>query len=391
MKSNVKKLADKLLPDIIDFAKQLIRTKSYTGHEGDLADLVLNKMKELDYDHVSVDELGNVIGVVGDGPTRILFDSHMDTVGVNHPEEWRLDPFSGEIVDEKLYGRGSVDMKSALSAAIFAGHIVKRLGLQEGKTIYITASVMEEDYDGETVYSMCRHLESLPDYVVICEPSRLDLALGHKGRALLKVTSKGISAHGSAPEKGINAVYKMIPLLQRVKALNNEMMRKGNETGSIALTKICSSAESLNAIPDQCEVYIDRRLMLEEDKEVIAAEMNTLLEGMDVSWAVYDKRGKSYTGVPVVLHSFLPSWAISLDSILAKACIKSFKTLFEREPHLIKWDFCTNGVATAGRLNIPTIGFGPGDSKKAHTVDECCEISQIAAAVEFYAFLPFYL
>ncbi|RLC10907.1 MAG: YgeY family selenium metabolism-linked hydrolase [Deltaproteobacteria bacterium] len=391
MKSNVKKLADKLLPDIIDFAKQLIRTKSYTGHEGDLADLVLNKMKELDYDHVSVDELGNVIGVVGDGPTRILFDSHMDTVGVNHPEEWRLDPFSGEIVDEKLYGRGSVDMKSALSAAIFAGHIVKRLGLQEGKTIYITASVMEEDYDGETVYSMCRHLESLPDYVVICEPSSLDLALGHKGRALLKVTSKGISAHGSAPEKGINAVYKMIPLLQRVEALNNEMMRKGNETGSIALTKICSSAESLNAIPDQCEVYIDRRLMLEEDKEVIAAEMNTLLEGMDVSWAVYDKRGKSYTGVPVVLHSFLPSWAISPDSILAKACIKSFKTLFEREPHLIKWDFCTNGVATAGRLNIPTIGFGPGDSKKAHTVDECCEISQIAAAVEFYAFLPFYL
>jgi len=248
MKSNVKKLADKLLPDIIDFAKQLIRTKSYTGHEGDLADLVLNKMKELDYDHVSVDELGNVIGVVGDGPTRILFDSHMDTVGVNHPEEWRLDPFSGEIVDEKLYGRGSVDMKSALSAAIFAGHIVKRLGLQEGKTIYITASVMEEDYDGETVYSMCRHLESLPDYVVICEPSRLDLALGHKGRALLKVTSKGISAHGSAPEKGINAVYKMIPLLQRVEALNNEMMRKGNETGSIALTKICSSAESLNAM-----------------------------------------------------------------------------------------------------------------------------------------------
>jgi putative selenium metabolism hydrolase len=391
MKSKVIKLADSLSPDIINFAQQLIRTSSFTGHEGNLAKLVMSKMVELDYDHVSVDSFGNVIGIVGDGPTGILFDSHMDTVGVNHPEEWRYNPFGGEIVDGKLYGRGSVDMKSALAAVIFAGHIAKRLGIQKGKTLYITASVMEEDYDGEAVYSMCRQLETLPDYVVICEPSGLDLALGHKGRALIKVTSKGVSAHGSAPEKGVNAIYKMGPILQRVEALNNAMMRQGNGTGSIALTKISSSSESLNAIPTQCEVYLDRRLVIGEDKADISEEMNTLLEGTDASWEVYDKRGKSYTGVPVVLHSFLPSWEISPDNVLTKACAKSFKIVFKREPRLIKWDFCTNGVATAGRLNIPTIGFGPGDSKKAHTVDECCEISQIAAAVDFYSLLPIYL
>jgi len=391
MKSKVIKLADSLSPDIINFAQQLIRTSSFTGHEGNLAKLVMSKMVELDYDHVSVDSFGNVIGIVGDGPTGILFDSHMDTVGVNHPEEWRYNPFGGEIVDGKLYGRGSVDMKSALAAVIFAGHIAKRLGIQKGKTLYITASVMEEDYDGEAVYSMCRQLETLPDYVVICEPSGLDLALGHKGRALIKVTSKGVSAHGSAPEKGVNAIYKMGPILQRVEALNNAMMRQGNGTGSIALTKISSSSESLNAIPTQCEVYLDRRLVIGEDKADISEEMNTLLEGTDASWEVYDKRGKSYTGVPVVLHSFLPSWEISPDNVLTKACAKTFKIVFKREPRLIKWDFCTNGVATAGRLNIPTIGFGPGDSKKAHTVDECCEISQIAAAVDFYSLLPIYL
>jgi len=391
MKSKILKLADSLLPDIINFAQQLIRTPSFTGHEGNLAKLVMSKMAELDYDHVSVDSFGNVIGIVGDGPTGILFDSHMDTVGVNHPEEWRYDPFGGAIVDGKLYGRGSVDMKSALAAAVFAGHIAKRLGLQKDKTLNITASVMEEDYDGEAVYSMCRQLERLPNYVVICEPSGLDLALGHKGRALLKVTSKGVSAHGSAPEKGVNAVYEMSPILQRVEALNNAMMRQENETGSIALTKICSSSESLNAIPAQCEVYLDRRLVIGEDKTTICEEMNALLEGTDASWEIFDKRGQSYTGVTVVLHSFLPSWEISPDKILTKACIKSYKIMFDREPRLIKWDFCTNGVATAGRLNIPTIGFGPGDSKKAHTVDECCEISQIAAAVGFYSLLPIYL
>jgi acetylornithine deacetylase/succinyl-diaminopimelate desuccinylase-like protein len=181
---------------------------------------------------------------------------------------------------------------------------------------------MEEDYDGETVYSMCRQLKSLPGYVVICEPSGLDLALGHKGRAMLKVISQGISAHGSAPEKGINAVYKMSPLLQRVESLNDKMMQQGKETGSIAITKINSSAESLNAIPAQCEVYIDRRLVLGEDKACIAAEMNTLLEDMDAEWEVYDKHGKSYTGVPVVLHSFLPSWEITTEHVLTKACIQ---------------------------------------------------------------------
>jgi len=388
MKSKVKKLVYNLESEIIHFAQQLVRTPSATEHEGDLAKLVKSKMVELDYDHVWVDELGNVIGAVGNGPTRMLFDSHMDTVGVNHPEEWRYDPFGGEIADGKLYGRGSVDMKGALSAAVFAGHIIKQLGLQQGKTAYVSASVMEEDYDGETVFTMCRQLESLPDYVVICEPSGLNLALGHKGRALLKVTTKGVSAHGSAPEKGVNAVYKMGPLLQRVEALNNALTRQGNETGSVALTKISSSAESLNAIPDQCETYLDRRLVLGEDKACITAEMDKLLEGIDADWEIYDKHGKSYTGVPVVLHSFLPSWEITPDHKLAKACIKSFETIFDKEPRQFKWDFCTNGVATAGRLNIPTIGFGPGDSKQAHTVDECCETSQILDAASFYSLLP---
>ena len=391
MKTEIRQLTNDLSPDIFHFAQQLIRTPSFTGCEMELAKIVKHKMVALDYDHVSIDGLGNVIGIIGDGPNRILFDSHMDTVAVNHPEEWRYDPFGGQIVEGKLYGRGSVDMKGALAATVYAGHIIKLLGLNQGKTIYITGSVMEEDYDGETVYTMCRQLKSLPDYVVICEPSGLNLALGHKGRAMLKVISQGISAHGSAPEKGINAVYKMSPLLQRVESLNDKMMQQGKETGSIAITKINSSAESLNAIPAQCEVYIDRRLVLGEDKACIASEMNMLLEDMDAEWEVYDKHGKSYTGVPVVLHSFLPSWEITTEHALTKACIKSYKIMFGRNPRLFKWDFCTNGVATAGRLNIPTIGFGPGDSKKAHTVDENCETSQIVAATGFYSFLASYL
>lgn len=391
MKPELLKLTDSLSPEIIQFSRELVRIPSFTGQEGNLAKAVMRKMKALDYDHVSVDALGNVIGIVGDGPLGILFDSHMDTVGVNHPEAWQFNPFGGEIVEGKLYGRGSVDMKSALAAAVYAGHITKRLGLQKGKTIYITASVMEEDFDGETVYTMCRQLPRLPDYGVICEPSGLDLALGHKGRALIKVTSAGVSAHGGAPDKGVNAVYKMGPLLQRVETLNKTMVGKGEDAGSIAITKIDSTSESLNAIPDKCDVFLDRRLVKGEDQAAIVEEMDTLLKGMDASWEIFDVHGESYTGMPVVLHSFLPAWEIGSDSVLARAGVKSYETLFNREPQFFKWNFSTNGVATAGRLNIPTIGFGPGDSKLAHTLDEYCEVAQIIDAAGFYSLLPAYL
>jgi len=388
MRPDVMTITQKLMPEIVEFAQQLVRTKSFTGHEGDLANLVIEKMKRLDYDDVSVDSLGNVIGTVGEGTESILYDAHMDTVAVNQPHDWSYDPFGGEIVDGKLYGRGSVDMKSALAAVIYSGYIIKQLGLHQGKRILISASIMEEDYDGEAVYSLCRSLPILPDYVVICEPSNLDLSLGHKGRALIKVIAKGISAHGSAPELGDNAIYKLTPLLQRVEKLNKLLQHQGDASGSIAVTKIESSAECLNAIPAQCEVYIDRRLIMGEDEEFIVDEMVMLLEGLDASWEIYDEHGTSYTGVPLVLHCLLPAWEISKDSMLAKACRHTFESLFNRPPRMIKWDFCTNGVATASRLNIPTIGFGPGDSKIAHTVDEYCEIAQIEAAVQFYALLP---
>lgn len=278
-------------------------------------------------------------------------------------------------------------MKGALSAAVFAGHMIRRLGLHAGKTVYITATVMEEDYDGEAVYAMCRQMAHPPDYAVICEPSDLELALGHKGRALIRVTAQGVSAHGSAPGKGENAVYRLIPVLERIVARSNALAAQPEPKGSIALTRIRSSSESLNAIPDRCELFLDRRLVTGEDQAAIAAEMQALTAGTGAGWEIYDKRGTSYTGTELVLHSYLPPWEIAPDSPLAAAGIAAFQDLFGRRPRLTKWDFSTNGVATAGRLGIPTMGFGPGDSKRAHTVDEYCEISQIPDAAMFYAAL----
>ncbi len=391
MQAELKAFMQTVQPELIQFAQELVKIPSATGEEGEVANYIHSKMQSLSYDRVFIDKVGNVIGVIGDGPVKILFDSHIDTVRVNDSEAWSYDPFGGEIVDGKLYGRGSVDMKGAVAATVYAGYAIKRLRLHQGKTIFISASIMEEDYDGETVYTMCQRDDVRPDYVIICEPSSLKLALGHKGRAAFKVTTEGVSAHGSAPDKGVNAIYKMQPVIKRVEELNCELARQGDEAGSVALTKIESDAVSINAIPAKCSIYLDRRLTLQEHEARIVEEMTRLLEGTDAVWEIYDVPGMSYTGESVTLHSFLPAWKIDKEHSLTQACINAYQALNNCLPQMCTWDFCTNGVATAGRLGLPTIGFGPGDAKQAHRVDEYCPVSEIVSASEFYTILPLHL
>jgi putative selenium metabolism hydrolase len=391
MHTEVSALIQTMESELIQFAQELIKIPSITGEEGDIANCIKAKMLSLGYDNVVVDEIGNVIGIIGHGPVKILFDAHMDTVSVNNPRKWAYNPFGGEIVDGKLYGRGSVDVKSAIAATVYAGHAIKRLGLHQGKTIIISTSVMEEDIDAVALYKICQRGDVQPDYVVICEPSSLNLALGHKGRAMIKVTTGGVSAHGSTPDKGINAIYKMCPVIQRVNALNHELEKQGDIAGTVALTKIDCDTVSLNAIPDKCEIYLDRRLTVRENEAYISKEMEKLVEGTDATWEIYDVSARSYTGEPIFLHSFLPFWEIDKTHVLTQACIDAYKVLNNRSPQMITWDFSTNGFATAGMLGIPTIGFGPGDPKKAHMEDEYCPVSEIISAMEFYTLLPVFI
>ncbi|MCY6483042.1 YgeY family selenium metabolism-linked hydrolase [Clostridium aestuarii] len=391
MKDKIKDFVAKMESEIIKFAQDIVRIKSYTGEEKEIAMFVKDKMIELGYDDVIVDKLGNVIGVIGNGETKILYDSHIDTVEVNDAKEWSVDPFGGEIIDGKIYGRGATDMKAGVAANVYAGYAIKKLGLDKGKTIYVSTSVMEEDYEGKAIEHFSEEYNMKPDYVIICEPSSLKLALGHKGRAVFRVDMPGVAAHGSAPEKGVNAIYKMKTVIDRVEELGKKFMAMEGEKGALALTKIESEAVSINAIPDKCSAYLDRRLVKGEDEAFIEKEMEILLAGTDATWETYDKIGKSWTGEELILHSFLPCWEIDKESKLAKASVEAFQELNEKKPTMFKWDFCTNGVGSAGKMGIPTIGFGPGDPKLAHTRDENCPISDIIKACEFYTNLVSYL
>ena len=181
--------------ELIEFAQSLIRIKSKSGQEEEIIKFIEQKMKALGYDEVIIDSMGNLLGRIGGGEKSILFDSHVDTVAVNDEAEWDIPPFSGEIVDGYLHGRGSVDMKSSVAASIYAGAIAKKLGLASGKTIYVSCTVFEEDCDGENLKHLFKERNLKPNYVITCEPSNNVIALGHKGKAQISIKTHGVSAH----------------------------------------------------------------------------------------------------------------------------------------------------------------------------------------------------
>jgi putative selenium metabolism hydrolase len=378
-------LAPEIKKELVEFTQSLVRTKSLSGQEEAVIKLIEKRMIALGYDEVTIDSMGNILGRIGNGEKSILFDSHVDTVEVKDESKWDFPPFSGDIVDGRLHGRGSVDMKSAVAASIYAGAIAKKMGFTSGKTVYVSCTVFEEDCDGENLKHLFKELDLKPGYVVICEPSDNVITLGHKGKAQVSIKTHGVSAHGSAPEKGVNAIYEMAEIIQRVDKTNLELMRKGEMRGTLVMSRISSVSASLNAVPSECEVYLDRRIIPGETEGDIRREMDQLIKDKNASWEVGTLHRKSWTGMEITYEPFHLAWKIDLSHELARACIAAYQENFGSEPNQYDfWDFSTNAV-TPVSMGIPTIGFGPGEYKLAHMRNESCKVDQILNACSFYA------
>ncbi len=339
--------------DLLRFAQDLVRIQSYSGQEERIARFIASKMEILGFNDVTIDRYGNVLGSVGNGGCTILFDSHTDTVEVQDEDQWDFPPFSGEIVDGYLWGRGSVDMKSGLAASIYAAARARDLGLLDGKKVLVTCTVDEEYCDGEGLRHVLEESGARPDYAVICEPSANTIATGHKGKAQATVRTHGVSAHGSAPEKGVNAIYEMAEIIQRVERLNLELGRKGGRTGTLVMSRISSTGVSLNAVPSACEVYLDRRLAVGETEEAFREEMDRLVAGKNAAWEIDSMRRQTWTGEELTYTPLHPAWEISLQHELAQAFIAAHGDTFGQPPQKYDfWDFSTNAVAVV-RLGDP--------------------------------------
>ena len=371
--------------DLLEFAQKLVQIQSYSGQEEQVIRCIAAKMQSLGFEDVTIDRFGNVYGRIGDGDNVILFDSHVDTVKVLDEDLWEVPPFSGAIIDGYLWGRGSVDMKSSAAASIYAAVMARQNNFLVGKTVYVSCTVFEEDCDGEGLKLMLEEANIRPNHVVICEPSGNVICTGHKGKAQIKIKTKGVSAHGSAPEKGVNAIYEMAEIIQRVEQTNLELMKTDGRKGTLVISQISSQSVSLNAVPFACEIYLDRRTVVGETETVISAEMDKIIAGKNATWEVGTLHRTTWTGEPLVYQPLHLAWETDRNHAITQAFIAASTKIFGKVPDQFDyWDFSTNAVAVVGS-GIPTIGFGPGEYKLAHMRNEKCAISQIIDACRIYA------
>lgn len=386
----------KLIKEILDKANQyrdytarnlskLVQTKSLSTKEKDVALLIKSMMEEANFDEVFIDGLGNVIGRIGNGKKVIAIDGHIDTVDVGNINNWTFDPFSGEIKDGYVFGRGSVDQKGGVASFITAGKILKEIGLHNDATIYFVGSVMEEDCDGLCWKFIIEEDKIRPDVVIITEPTRCNIYRGQRGRMEIEVEFRGISAHGSAPERGKNAIYMAAHSLIEIEKLNDNLaIDEFLGKGSVTCSQIVSDSPSLCAVADYCRFHLDRRLTFGEDKELAINQIKNIVSKFNGEVKLLYYEETSFTGKKHGMEKYYPTWKMELDHPVIQNGIKAFKDLFNSEPVVDKWTFSTNGVVIRGLYGIPVIGFGPGDEVFAHAPDERIPIDDLVKASAFY-------
>jgi putative selenium metabolism hydrolase len=376
---------------MVRFLRDLIATKSLSAQEGDVIRLVEAEMAACGYDEVRVDPMGNILGRVGSGPRVLALDAHVDTVDVGNPANWSVDPFRGDERDGIVYGRSACDMKGALASTVYGGRIIKELGLEGSCTLWVVGSVQEEDCDGLCWQYIINEDRLRPEAVVIAEPTNLGVYRGHRGRMEIEVRTQGVSCHGSAPERGVNAVYRMAPIVADIERLNE---RLGGEPflgkGTVTISEIRSTSPSLCAVADSATIHLDRRLAATDTLESAVGEIKSLasVNAAGAEVVVLDYAVPSWRGLTYPTRKHYPTWLLPEEHPLLHAGRAAYKQLFGEPPEVGRWVFSTNGVAVMGMHGIPCIGFGPGNEAYAHMATEPVPVEHLVKAAAWYAAFP---
>ena len=389
--AKIKELADGYKPEMTRFLRDMIRLPSESCQEKAVVERIKEEMEKVGFDKVEIDPMGNILGTIGNGKHLIAMDAHIDTVGVGNKDNWEFDPYEGYEDDEVIGGRGASDQEGGMASMVYAGKIIKDLGLEGDYTLVVVGTVQEEDCDGLCWQYIITETGLKPEFVVSTEPTDGGIYRGQRGRMEIKVEVKGVSAHGSAPERGNNAIFKMGQILGELEALHGRL-----ETddflgkGSLTVSEIFYTSPSRCAVADGCTISIDRRLTAGEDKQLALQQIRDLpaakAANAQVSMYPYDK--PSYTGLVYPTDCYFPAWVIPEDHMATQSAVATYTSLFDEEPRVNKWTFSTNGVAITGMFGIPCVGFGPGKESEAHAPNEKTWKADLVRCAAFYAALP---
>ncbi|MCC6955474.1 MAG: YgeY family selenium metabolism-linked hydrolase [Anaerolineales bacterium] len=394
--NEIKKQVQANRENIIQFLRDICAIPSMESQLKDVGERIGAEMTGLGFDEVRFDKMGNIFGRIGSGKRVIVYDSHIDTVGVGDLADWEWDPFKGKIENGNFYARGACDEKGSTPGMVYGLAIANKLGYLQDTTAYYFGN-MEEWCDGIAPNSFVEVDPKVrPDFVVIGEPTRMNIYRGHKGRIELKITAEGRSAHAASHYLGDNAMYKMAPIIEQIRELDRRMRfgmgshpLQGNP--SIVVTDAKVQTASLNAVPDRFTIFIDRRITSNEPHDDVIAQIRGLIpdyqqDEIRVEELFYDT--PSYTGFVFPVSKYYPAWLLDEGHPIVVAGQDTVEMLWDEKRPLDTWDFSTNGTYWAGKAGIPSIGFGPGDEKLAHTSEEHVPLKDVVDATEFYALFP---
>lgn len=383
--------AHRYLPEMTQFLRDMVRIPSESCHEKEVILRIKEEMEKVGFDRIEIDPMGNLLGYMGHGKHLIAMDGHIDTVGIGEKKNWTFDPYEGYENDKEIGGRGTSDQEGGMASMIYAAKIIKDLKLEDEYTLLVTATVQEEDCDGLCWQYIIEQDKIKPEFVVITEPTSCRIYRGHRGRMEIKVSTHGISCHGSAPERGDNAIFKMAPILLELQALNEKLKHDDFlGKGTLTVSEVFFSSPSRCAVADGCTVSIDRRLTHGETYQSAIKEIEALpsVKKAKATVEMYTYERPSYTGLVYPTDSYFPTWVIPAEHHVCQSVVAAYEGLFNTKPIVDKWTFSTNGVSIMGRHNIPCIGFGPGHEEEAHAPNEKTFKDELVQACAMYAALP---
>src|SRR5665648_453323 len=389
--NDIKQAAGEYEENMTKFLRDLVAIPGESCGEEKVVKRIVQEMKNLDFDKVEVDPMGNVLGYMGSGKKIIAYDAHIDTVGLGELSNWIFDPYEGYETDTEIGGRGTSDQLGGIVSAVYGAKIMKDLGLLSDKyTVLVTGTVQEEDCDGLCWQYIINEDKVKPEFVVITEPTDGNIYRGQRGRMEIRVEVKGVSCHGSAPERGENAIYKMSDILQEVRDLNNHLhIDPFLGKGTLAVSEIFYNSPSRCAVADMCAISVDRRLTDGETYQEALEEIRALpfVQKYNAEVTMYKYNRPSYTGLVYPTDCYFPTWVIPQEHAATIAMVEAYEGMYGT-PLVDKWTFSTNGVSIMGRYDIPCIGFGPGAEAQAHAPNEKTWKADLVKCAAVYAAMP---
>lgn len=377
--------------DMVRFLRDLIAIPGESCGEEKVIRRIAAEMGKCGFDSVQIDPMGNVLGTVGQGEKVIAFDAHIDTVGVGNRANWTFDPYEGYETDTEIGGRGASDQLGGLVSAVYGAKVMKDMGLIPDRyRVLVTGTVQEEDCDGLCWQYLINESGIQPVFVVITEPTDGNIYRGQRGRMEIRVEVQGVSCHGSAPERGDNAIYKIAEIIREVQALNERLaVDPFLGKGTLAVSEQFSASPSRCAVPDMAAISIDRRLTAGETHEMALEQIRALPSviqyGAQVS--LYTYKSPSWTNLVYPTDCYFPTWVIPENHPALAAMVAAYRSV-AGEPKVDKWTFSTNGVSIMGRYGIPCVGFGPGKEAQAHAPNEKTWKADLRRCAAVYAALP---